>query len=118
MKSLAELQAKKEQMQDIVRIRHGFGPVKVVVGMGDCGIAAGARPVLLALLDAVAAAGLSDTVTVCQSGCMGDCDLEPVVKVIEADITTIYTNMNAEKAARVVTEHLKGGSIVTDFTKA
>ena len=63
MKSLAELQAIKEKMQNKVVLREGSNEIRVVVGMATCGIAAGARPVLNALVESVNELGLSDKVT-------------------------------------------------------
>ena len=81
MKSLAELQAIKEKMRDKVILREGVNSVRVVVGMATCGIAAGARPVLNALVEGVNKEGLTEKVTVSQTGCIGICQLEPIVEV-------------------------------------
>ena len=83
MKSLAELAAIRERMQNKVIIREGAAATRVVVGMATCGIAAGARPVLTAFVEGVAGTGLSDKVTVPQTGCIGICQYEPVVEVYE-----------------------------------
>ena len=117
MKSLAELQAIKEKMQGKVALREGSGDKRVVVGMATCGIAAGARPVLNAFVEQVNAAGLAATVTVTQTGCIGICQYEPVVEVFEAGKEKVtYVKMTADKVARVVEEHLKGGQPVAEFT--
>jgi NADP-reducing hydrogenase subunit HndB len=117
MKSLAELQAIKEKMQGKVNLREGAGAKRVVVGMATCGIAAGARPVLNAFVEQVNEAGLSASVTVTQTGCIGICQYEPVVEVFEADKEKItYVKMTPEKVARVVAEHLKGGTPVAEYT--
>ena len=84
MKSLAELQAIRDRMKDKVVLREGTNDIRVVVGMATCGIAAGARPVLNALVEEVNAQGLADRVTVSQTGCIGICQFEPVVEVFEA----------------------------------
>ena len=116
MKSLAELQAIKEKMQGKVALREGSSDKRVVVGMATCGIAAGARPVLNAFVEQVNAAGLTASVTVTQTGCIGICQYEPVVEVYEDGKETVtYVKMNPEKAARVIEEHLKGGKVVTEF---
>lgn len=116
MKSLAELQAIKAKMQDKVVLREGSGEKRVVVGMATCGIAAGARPVLNAFVEQVNEAGLSATVTVSQTGCIGLCQYEPVVEVFEAGKERVtYVKMTPEKVARVVEEHLKGDKIVAEF---
>ena len=117
MKSLAELQAIKEKMQGKVALREGSGDKRVVVGMATCGIAAGARPVLSAFVEQVNAAGLTANVTVTQTGCIGICQYEPVVEVFEAGKEKVtYVKMTADKVARVVEEHLKGGKPVAEFT--
>ncbi|MBQ2768245.1 MAG: (2Fe-2S) ferredoxin domain-containing protein [Clostridia bacterium] len=117
MKSLAELAAIKERMKDKVAIREGSGSIRVVVGMATCGIAAGARPVLSSFVDEVNRAGLTEKVTVTQTGCIGICQYEPVVEIFEEGKEKVtYVKMTAEKAARVVAEHIKGGRVVDEFT--
>ncbi|MGN0450991.1 MAG: (2Fe-2S) ferredoxin domain-containing protein [Acutalibacteraceae bacterium] len=119
MKSLAELQAIKDKMKDKVILREGVNDVRVVVGMATCGIAAGARPVLNTLVEEVSKEGLSDKVTVSQTGCIGICQLEPIVEVFEAGKDKVtYVKMTSEKAKRVVEEHLKGGKVVNEYTIA
>ena len=119
MKSLAELQAIKEKMRDKVILREGVNSVRVVVGMATCGIAAGARPVLNALVEGVNKEGLTEKVTVSQTGCIGICQLEPIVEVIEPGKEKItYVKMTPEKAARVIEEHLKNGNVVNEYTIA
>jgi len=117
MKSLAELQAIKEKMQNKVVLREGSGEKRVVVGMATCGIAAGARPVLNAFVEQVATSGLAGTVTVTQTGCIGICQFEPVVEVFESGKDKVtYVKMTADKVARIVEEHLKGGTPVSEYT--
>ena len=115
MKSLAELQAIKDRMKNTVVLREGIGEIRVVVGMGTCGIAAGARSVLNAFVEGVNEQCLTDKVTVLQTGCVGNCESEPVVEVYEADKKTTYVNMTAEKAKAVVEKHLKGGNAIAEF---
>ena len=79
MKSLEELKAIRDKMKDKVVLRDGVADVRVVVGMATCGIAAGARPVLNAFVEEVNKEGLSDKVSVIQTGCIGICQFEPVV---------------------------------------
>ena len=117
MKSLAELQAIKEKMQGKVALREGSSDKRVVVGMATCGIAAGARPVLNAFVEQVNEAGLTASVTVTQTGCIGICQYEPVVEVFEAGKEKVtYVKMTAEKAAKVLEEHIKGGKVVEEYT--
>ena len=117
MKSLAELQAIKEKMKNKVVLREGSADVRVVVGMATCGIAAGARPVLNALVEAVNEGGLAEKVTVSQTGCVGLCQYEPIVEVYEAGKEKItYVKMTPEKAKEVVEKHLKGGNVIEEYT--
>ena len=119
MKSLAELQAIKEKMKSKVVLRESSGDVRVVVGMASCGIAAGARPVLNTLVEEVSNAGLASKVTVSQTGCVGLCQLEPIVEVYEAGKEKVtYVKMNEAKAREIVEKHLKGGAVVTEYTVA
>lgn len=117
MKTLAELQAIRDRMKDTVVLRSGSGNLRVVVGMATCGIAAGARPVLNALVEEVNNLGLSEKVTVTQTGCIGICRYEPVVEVFEADKEKVtYVKMTAEKARRIAAEHLRDGKVVEEYT--
>ena len=119
MKSLAELPAIKDKMKDKVILREGVTDIRVVVGMAPCGIAAGARPGLSTLVEEVNKEGISDKVTVSQTGCIGLCQLEPIVEVFEAGKDKVtYVKMTSEKAKRVVEEHLKGGKVVNEYTVA
>ena len=117
MKSLAELAAIRERMQNKVIIREGANATRVVVGMATCGIAAGARPVLNAFVEGVASSGLTEKVTVTQTGCVGICQYEPVVEVYEDGKEKVtYVKLTHEKAAEIIEKHLKGGKIVEEYT--
>lgn len=119
MKSLAELQAIKDKMKNKVALRSDSGEMRVVVGMATCGIAAGARPVLNAFVEGVNEADLVSKVLVTQTGCIGLCQLEPIVEVYEGDKEKVtYIKMTAEKAQKVIEQHLKGGKVVTEYTIA
>ena len=117
MKSLAELAAIREKMQNKVLIREGVNATRIVVGMATCGIAAGARPVLNAFVEEVNNENLADTVTVTQTGCIGICQYEPVVEIFESGKEKVtYIKMTPEKAKEVVEKHIKGGNVVTEYT--
>ena len=117
MKSLAELAALREQMKATMNMRQeDTDKIRVVVGMATCGIAAGARPVLGAFVDEIAKRGLNN-ITVTQTGCIGICKYEPVVEVhIPGQEKVTYVKMTAEKAVRVVAEHLVNNQVVTELT--
>ena len=82
MKSLKELEEIRQRTLNSINIRKDNDNIRVVVGMATCGIAAGARPVLLAFMDEIAKRGLNN-VSVSQTGCIGVCRLEPIVEVWE-----------------------------------
>ena len=106
MKSLAELAAIKERMKDKIVLREGTNDVRIVVGMATCGIAAGARPVLNAFVEGVNREGLTDQVTVSQTGCIGICQYEPVVEVFQPGKEKVtYVKMTAEKAEKRIAVH-------------
>ena len=115
MKSLAELAAIREKMKDKVAIREGNNEIRIVVGMATCGIAAGARPVLNTFVEEIAKENLTDKATVSQTG--GICQYEPVVEVYEQGKEKVtYVKITPDKAKRIVAEHIKGGSVVTEYT--
>jgi len=118
MKSLEELNALREKMQAQVNIRENLdAKTRVVVGMATCGIAAGARPVLNTLSTMVQDKGLTDKFTVTQTGCIGLCQYEPIVEVIEPGKEKVtYINMDADKAAELVEQHLIRGIVLSKYT--
>lgn len=119
MKSLEELRAIKEQMRTKIGIRNDENAKKrIVVGMATCGIAAGARPVLNAFVEEIAKRNIQN-VSVVQTGCIGMCQFEPIVEVLAPGKEKVtYGLMDAEKAVRVVTDHIVNGNPVAEYTVA
>ena len=117
MKSIAELKALRDQMQAKMNVRDSEdGSIRVVVGMATCGIAAGARPVMLKFMEEINKREMSN-VTVSQTGCIGMCRLEPMVDVyMPGKEKVTYVHMTPEKVGRVVAEHIVNGRPVTEFT--
>jgi len=117
MKSLEELKAIREKMQGQVGFRsEDADQTRVVVGMATCGIASGARPVLTTMSDAVQKKGLQNVI-VTQTGCIGLCQYEPIVEVIEPGKEKVtYVKMDSEKALEVVEQHLIRGQVVAKYT--
>ena len=117
MKTLEELAQIRDRMKNKVALREGTGEIRVVVGIATCGIAAGARPVLNALVEQVAEQNLGDRVTVTQTGCIGMCRFEPIVEVFEGDKERVtYVKVKPEMVPEIVKEHLIGGKPVTKYT--
>ena len=118
MKSLEELKAIREKLEGKVGIRsENESQTRVVVGMATCGIASGARPVLTALSDAVQEENLAEKISVTQTGCIGLCQYEPIVEVMEPGKEKVtYVKMTPEKAMEVFRLHLKEGKVVVKYT--
>jgi len=116
MKSLEELAKIREEALKKVDIRKDRKGTRIVVGMATCGISAGARPVLTALLEEVQKRNLQE-VEVTQTGCIGVCRLEPIVEVYrEGEEKVTYVEMDEEKAKKVIAEHIVNGKVVTEYT--
>ena len=117
MKSLADLQAiRAKTLENINMRKEDKNAARVVIGMATCGIAAGARPVMMAFMDEINKRGLSH-VTVSQTGCIGMCRLEPMVDVIMPGQEKVtYVHMTPEKVGRVVAEHIVNGRPVEEYT--
>ena len=117
MKSVEELLALKAAMRDKVAVRKSSGDIRIVVGMATCGIAAGARPVLRAFAEEIANEGLGERVIVTQTGCVGLCEYEPIVEIIEKGKDKVtYVKMTEDRVKEIVKEHIKGGTPIEKYT--
>ncbi|WP_202707879.1 (2Fe-2S) ferredoxin domain-containing protein [Sporosalibacterium faouarense] len=117
MKSLEELKKIREESLKKINLRKDRGEgTRIVVGMATCGISAGARPVLMSLLEEADKRNLGD-VQVTQTGCIGVCRLEPIFEVYKpGEEKVTYVNMTPEKARKVMAEHIVNGNVVTEYT--
>ena len=117
MKSIADLEAIRQKTLEKVSVRKDTDDtIRVVVGMATCGIAAGARPVMLAFVEELNKRGLTN-VAVSQTGCIGMCRLEPMVDVImPGQEKTTYVKLKPEAVARIVAEHIVNGRPVVEYT--
>jgi len=116
-KTLEELQAIRQKTLQRIQLRTNEGSeVRVVVGMATCGIAAGARPVMLEFVKEIERRKLSN-VSVSQTGCIGMCNLEPIVDVIVPGQEKVtYVHLTPEKVGRIVAEHIVNGKVVNEYT--
>jgi len=111
--SLEDLRRIKEQASDLTAARSG-GKVKIIIGMGTCGIAAGAREIMTAVLEELDKRGLRDVV-VETTGCIGMCQKEPLVDVIRPGEPRItYGNVGVKDVPRIIAEHVVNGKVVED----
>lgn len=113
MKDLDELKAIREQARKELELREGIGSRRIVVGMGTCGIAAGARDVMKTFLEEIEKND-SSGVAVTATGCDGNCDKEPIVDVVRDGNSVRYTNVNKDKARRIFSEHIVKGTPVEE----
>jgi len=117
MKSLAQLAEIKAKMKANETMRHdGERAKKIVVGMGTCGIAAGARGIVAALTDEIAKRNL-EHVTIAQTGCVGMCKLEPMMDVVSpGEEKVTYVKLTPDQIPKIVGEHIVNDRPVKEFT--
>ena len=118
IKSIEELKALREKVKGTVDVRNAGeaeGNIKIIVGMATCGIAAGARETLMAMLEEAKNLNI-ENMTVVQSGCMGACYAEPTVEVrVPGQEPILYGNVTAEKGREIVQKHIKEGELVQNL---
>ena len=104
-----------EEIKSRMHLRKGVARARVLVHMGTCGIAAGARAVMAALMEDIEARQLADVALV-TSSCAGLCSREPMVTVEIKDQPPVkYVDLTAEKAREIVEKHIVGGQIVAEY---
>ncbi|MGN1421236.1 MAG: (2Fe-2S) ferredoxin domain-containing protein [Eubacterium sp.] len=116
MKSVDELNAIKEKYKSGVAIRTDDYETRIVVGMGNSGLVAGARDIMKVLVKKIDEEGLSGKVIITQEARVSKVGHNPVVKIVENGVKTAkYANVTKEMAERIVEEHIKGGKIIEEF---
>jgi (2Fe-2S) ferredoxin len=115
VKTLDDLAKIKDKAKEALSQRAGEQATKIVIGMGTCGIAAGAREVMAAILDELGKRNLTG-VTVAQTGCVGLCDKEPMIDVIKSGKAKVtYGRVDAERARRIVAQHIVNDQIIGEW---
>lgn len=115
MKSIEDLERVKKDALNEIRLRQASGSPRVVIGMGTCGIAAGARETMLAVIDELKKRHKMD-VTVSETGCIGLCVKEPIVEVdIPGQQKVVYGNVDPGKARQIVASHVVNRQAVQDW---
>jgi NADP-reducing hydrogenase subunit HndB len=113
LKSLQDLQKLRTQLQQDIKAR-GDASTTITVGMGTCGIAAGAREVMRAILDELAERTIDAQVTT--TGCIGMCAKEPLVDIQQGDEPRVtYGNVTPAVVPRIIEEHLVKGSVAEEW---
>ena len=116
--TIEDLKKIKEKAKKATALREGGATVKITVHMGTCGIAAGAREVMDALLEEMAQTDRQD-IRVVTSGCMGMCSSEPNVTVeIQGQAPVIYRGMDKNRMRQAFKRHVLVGEVQTDFALA
>ncbi len=115
IKSLEELKRVREEALQKKKMKATPGNIQVIVAMGTCGIAAGARDTMKSVLSFIETNSLSG-VTVTQTGCIGMCEQEPIVQVVIGDQPkVVYGKVNAEVAVQIMKQHVQNGTPVKDY---
>lgn len=119
IKSLEELKKIREQSKNKVNLRDSDeikgDKIEVLVGMGTCGISAGARETLNTFIKELANEKI-ENVKVITVGCIGYCHSEPTVQVnIPGQKPVLYGKVNKDKVNKIIQDHIKGGEIVNDL---
>jgi NADP-reducing hydrogenase subunit HndB len=108
----------REKTKSLMTIREGEGRARVTIHMGTCGIAAGARDIMDALLDEIRKAKVQDVI-VTTSGCAGLCNKEPMATIELKDKPPVkYGDLTPEKIKKIFVQHVLGGQMVTELVLA
>ena len=113
LKTIEDLKAIREQAQRDLKLRTETG-TRIIIGMGTCGIAAGARETMHAVLEELNKRHIDAHVTTV--GCIGMCSKEPLVDIEQAGQPRItYCNVHPDMVSRLIEEHLVRGVVVEEW---
>lgn len=115
MKSLDELNSIKEKYKSDVAIRTSDYETRIIVGMGNSGIANGARDTLKVLAKLIDENGLAGKVIVTQAARISKAGFNPVVEVVENGAETLYSHIDTDKAKEIIEKHIIGGEIIEEY---
>ena len=104
-----------EEVKSILHLRKGAARSRILVHMGTCGIAAGARPIMSAFMEEIAKRNITD-VALTISSCAGLCSREPMITVeMKEEPPVKYVDLTPEKAKEILDKHVIGGEIVAEY---
>jgi len=116
--SIKDLDKISERVKKTTLLREGAGRAKITVHMGTCGIAAGARGIMNALMDEFEKQDIKDVILT-SSGCAGLCSREPMATVELKDEAPVkYVDLTPERIRRILAEHVNGGRVVGEYALA
>ena len=108
----------RDKTKAMLTIRESEGRAKVTVHMGTCGIAAGAREIMEALLDEMRKNKVKDVI-VTTSGCAGLCSREPMATVeVKGQPPVKYVNLTPQKIRKILIGHVQGGHLLAEYALA
>jgi len=110
IRNLDDLRKLRESSRDLSSARSG-GEIMIIVGMGTCGIAAGARDILSEVMAELARRNI-DNVAVQTTGCIGMCQDEPLLDVIRGGQRVTYGRVKPEDVPTIIAEHVVNGRVV------
>lgn len=115
---IEDLDKISQRVRKTTLLREGAGRAKIIVHMGTCGIAAGAREIMNTLLDELAKKNIDDVILT-SSGCAGLCSKEPMATVELKDEAPVkYVDLTPEKIRKILSEHVIGGKVVSEYALA
>ena len=115
---IGDLEKISQRVRKTTLLREGAGKAKIIVHMGTCGIAAGAREIMNTLLDEFEKRNIVDVILT-SSGCAGLCSKEPMATVEVKDEAPVkYVDLTPEKIRRILTEHVIGGKVISEYALA
>jgi len=116
--SIKDLDKISQRVRKTTLLREGAGRAKIIVHMGTCGIAAGARKIMNALLDEFEKKNIDDVILT-SSGCAGLCSREPMATVeLKGEAPVKYVDLTPEKIRKILSEHVNGGKVVQEYALA
>lgn len=112
VKTLEDLKKIREEALEKKKAKAVSGAIQVIVGMGTCGIAAGARDAMKAILDVIETDNITGVV-VTQTGCIGLCEKEPIVQVVLGEEPKVtYGKVSSDVARQIMRDHVVKGKVV------
>ena len=114
IKSLDELKRIREEALQKKQLKATPGNIQVIVAMGTCGIAAGARDTMKSVLNFIENEKVSG-ISVTQTGCVGRCEEEPILQVVIGDQPkVVYGKVDAQVAEKIMKHHVQNGQPVKE----
>lgn len=115
MKSLEDLRKLRDSARQTLHLREGGENIQIVIGMGTCGIAAGARETLAAIMQELGQLNIPNVI-ITQTGCAGLCDKEPLIDIIlPGEPRVTYGKVDAERAHEIIVEHVLNKRVVSKW---